>query len=146
MNPDRHVSRRRSNQGIDDADIDAQQIAPVVAALGEQLPHARIAEFDQRRFVHLQISTAGLGQRAHFTGVGLHQVGPEGVEVGIDVAADIGPPGAVMNVARARQRDLRRSRGQRLEKTKIIGVLRSAPGDAPDDRWNAPRHPVAVAV
>jgi NADH-quinone oxidoreductase subunit D len=33
-----------------------------------------------------------------------------------------------------------------LEKAKVVGVLWPLPGDAVDDRRNAPRHPVAVAL
>jgi hypothetical protein len=51
-----------------------------------------------------------------------------------------------MNVARAGERDLRRAGGQRPEKAKIFGVLRSHPRDAADDPWNAPRHAVAMAL
>src|SRR5262245_10560657 len=51
-----------------------------------------------------------------------------------------------MNVAGARERDLGRARGQRLEKAKVVGVLWSLPGDAADNRWNTPRHPVAMAL
>src|SRR5262249_55867842 len=69
-----------------------------------------------------------------------------GVEVGIDIAADMGAARAVMNVAGARERDLGRARGQRLEKAKVVGVLWPLPGDAADNRRNAPRHPVAVAL
>jgi hypothetical protein len=79
-------------------------------------------------------------------GVGLDQVGPEGLEVGIDVAADIGAPRTIVNVARARERDLGRARGQRREKAKIVGVLWSFPGDAAHNRRNALRHPVAMGL
>src|SRR5262245_44794588 len=51
-----------------------------------------------------------------------------------------------MNVAGARERDLGRARGQRLEKAKVVGVLWSLPDDAADNRWNAPRHPMAVVL
>jgi hypothetical protein len=92
VNPDGHSLRRARDDRIDDIDIDAQEIAPVVAALGEQLTHTRIAELHQRRFVDLQVAATGIRERAHFLDVGFDQVGPEGLEVGIDVAADIGAP------------------------------------------------------
>jgi hypothetical protein len=46
VDPDRHLRRRAGNDRIDDADIGVQQVTPVVAALRQQLPHARIAELD----------------------------------------------------------------------------------------------------
>src|SRR5262245_49575681 len=51
-----------------------------------------------------------------------------------------------MNIARARERDLRRAGAQRLEKAKIIRVLRPVPGNAADNPWDAPRHAVAMAL
>src|SRR5262249_15602382 len=130
VNPDAHSLRCTRGDGIDDADVGTQKIAPVIAALGEQLTYARIAELHQRRFVDLQIAATGVRERAHFLEIGFDQVGPEGVEVGIDIAADIGAPRTIMNVAWARERDLGRPRGQRLEKAKVVGVLWSLPGDA----------------
>src|SRR5262249_9068271 len=138
VNPDGHSLRRARDDGIDDIDVNAQEIAPVIAALRQQLTHAWIAELHQRRFVDLQIAASGVRERAHFLDVSFDQVGPEGVEVGIDIAADIGAPRAIMNVAGARERDLGRARGQRLEKAKVVGVLWSLPDDAADNRWNAP--------
>lgn len=76
--------------------------------------------------------------------VGGDQVGPEIVEIGIDIGADIGPPGAVMDVAGAWQGDLGRPRGHRRQEAEIVRVARPPPFDTVDHFWNAHRGPRAV--
>src|SRR5262249_42148570 len=60
VNTDGHSLRPARDDGIDDIDIDTQEIAPVVAPLGEQLTHTRITELHQRRFVDLQVAATGI--------------------------------------------------------------------------------------
>ncbi len=112
----------------------------------EQLPHALIAELDQRGFIDLQVATAGIGERMHFPAVRVDEVGPEPVEIGIGIPADIGAAGAIVDVAGAGKRDLGGAAGQRPEIAKILGVLRALPFDAADHPGNAPRHSMAVAL
>src|SRR5262249_16595739 len=103
-------------------------------------------ELHQRRLVDLQIAASGLCQRAHFLRVGLDQIGPEGVEIAIDLAADIGAAGAIVDVAGAGQGDLGCARGRGLEEARVVGVLGPGPGDGVDDLGDAARHAVAVAL
>ena len=146
VNADGQAVGRAGDHRVDDRDVGVQEIAPVVAALLEELAHARVAELDQRGLVDLQVAAVRLGQRAHLLMVGGDEVRPERIEVRIDLAADIGAPGAVMDVAGAGQRDLRRAARHRLEEGEIAGVLRTFPGDAVDHLGDAARGAVAVRL
>ena len=65
MDADIHALGGAVDHRIDDLDIAPQEIGPIIAALVEQLPGARIAELDQRGLVDLQIAAARLRERAH---------------------------------------------------------------------------------
>ena len=146
MDGDAQFLGRAGDDRVDDVDIGLEQILPIVAARAQQLARAVVAELDERGLVDLQIGAARIGERLHFLVVGGDEVGPEIVEIGIDLAADMVAAGAVVDIGRAGQRHLGRALGQRLEEREVARVARALPCDLARHLGDAARHAVAMRV
>ena len=116
----------------------------MVAAIGQQLPRALVAELHQRGLVDLHVAAANVVERLDLLAVGLHQIGEEAVEVWIGGLVDIGAAGPIVNVGRARKRDLRRAARDRFQEREVGGVLRALPCDLACHGRNAPGGAMAV--
>ena len=90
------------------------------------LAQLRVVEVGEARVVELQVAAAGRGERRDLGAVGRGEVGPERLEVRVDLACDRGAAAAVVHHARRRDRQLRRARGRppcrNVKSARWIGV------------------------
>jgi hypothetical protein len=94
--PGRLVGQRR----VDLADVAQVHVVGVLAAGGDLGPLGRVVEVGQGRVVELQVGAALIGEPGHLVGVGCGQVGPEPLDVGIDLRVDRGGAAAVVDHVR----------------------------------------------
>ena len=102
--------RCAGDDGVDHIDIDAQQIAPIIATRLQELSCARIAELHERGLVDLHVAAAYLIERLQLLVISVHEIRPKFIEAWIGAAIDVVAAGAVMDVGGAGQRDFRRAR------------------------------------
>ena len=108
---DVHARRPVAQGGVDVADVGLVLVLRVAALRGDHRPLRGVVEVGEAGVVELQVGAAELAEAAYLLGVGVGQVGPERVEVGVDRRVDRGPAAAVVHHARRRDRQLRRLPG-----------------------------------
>ena len=83
VDADGHVGRAFGDRGVDQPSVAARQFVGVVAALARAFAHPVIAKVGEVGVVELQVTAAGIGQRADFRAIGGRDVGEEHLHVGV---------------------------------------------------------------
>jgi hypothetical protein len=119
---DREPVRPSGERLVDVADVGLVLVLGVAADRAHVLALSGIVEVGEARVVELEVAATGRGDAPHLLGVGRGQVGPELVEVGIELGVDRGAAAAVVDHARRRDRQLRRLLGPGDRAQELEGV------------------------
>jgi hypothetical protein len=120
---------RARQRPVDLLDVAQVQVLGVVAALGDHRPLRRVVEVGKAGVVELEVGAAQLADAPDLLGVGVAQVAPELLQVGVDVAVDRRLAAAIVDHVRRWDGELGGGRGhhrlQRLEVLAEDGLLQA---------------------
>src|SRR6185295_6494512 len=120
----RHAGGFLRDDAVDERRVAVRQLVRVVAARARRLAHLVVAQVGEVGVVHLHVAAAGGGERAQLGTVGVGDVLPERLEVGVVLAADAGAAAAEVQHRRRRDRHLRRVAGADLRPQVLeVGAL-----------------------
>src|SRR6202158_5816619 len=139
--------RASGERGVHDLGIGLEQeLAAVVAPALEVRPARGIAQRSEGCFVDLHVTASGFVKSRELLAKSVDYVGPEKIEVGVGLAADIFASGAQMKDGGRRNGHLWRARSERTEKLGFAGVYRRLPFEPRVHFRNYQRQPVPLAV
>jgi hypothetical protein len=122
---------RARQRPVDLLDVAQMQVLGVVATPGDHRPLRRVVEVGEAGVVELEVGAAQLADAPDLLGVGVAQVAPELLQVGVDVAVDRRLAAAIVDHVRRRDGELGGGGGhhrlQRLEVLAEDGLLQADP-------------------
>ena len=91
-----HAGRPAGERGVDRGGVAAWQVIRVVAVAATGVAHPGVAQVGKGDVVELQVGAAGPGQLRDGDAIGGRDIGPELVEIRIDLGRDCIAPTAQM--------------------------------------------------